>query len=341
MSIHVEGGSRRTVDNEFNDGGLVALMDGGSAVAPSIAFVGDTDTGLYQVGSDNVGISTGGTKRFDVTTTEVTSTLPLVVPAASAGTPSLGYMWDRNTGVYSTGGDVVALSCGGTQTASLSTSALEYTSPLTIPVGSVGAPAMNFAGDPDTGTYSPNPNEIAIGTAGAVRMTISDTSISIPDRILAPDAGGSGSAFGFSESKTSGLYELAAGNIGWQTAGSERMNMSNSGSCSAKLPWILDAGTVGAPSMSFTGDEDTGLYYIPTDTIGFAAGGALSMTCGPADANSSVPVKFPTYTVAGKPSASVEGRVIYISNDAGTPNQVLAYADGTNWRRFDTAAVLT
>lgn len=52
-------------------------------------------------------------------------------------------------------------------------------------------------------------------------------------------------------------------------------------------------------------------------------------------------VKVPTYTVAGAPSASTAGAgtLIYVSNGAaGSP--ILAFSDGTNWKRSDTGATI-
>lgn len=38
----------------------------GSAGSPSIIFASDIDTGLYRIGANNIGVSTGGTKRLDI-----------------------------------------------------------------------------------------------------------------------------------------------------------------------------------------------------------------------------------------------------------------------------------
>jgi len=52
-------------------------------------------------------------------------------------------------------------------------------------------------------------------------------------------------------------------------------------------------------------------------------------------------VKVPTYTVASAPSAaSIAGTMIYVSNGAaGAP--VIAFSDGTNWKRVDTLATIS
>lgn len=51
-------------------------------------------------------------------------------------------------------------------------------------------------------------------------------------------------------------------------------------------------------------------------------------------------VQVPTYTVAGAPSAaSIAGTIIYVSNGAaGSP--ILAFSDGTNWKRSDTGGTI-
>lgn len=54
----------------------------------------------------------------------------------------------------------------------------------------------------------------------------------------------------------------------------------------------------------------------------------------------SLPVVLPTYTVAGVPSAATYARgLIYVSNEAG--GAVLAFSDGTDWRRVTDRAVIS
>lgn len=52
-------------------------------------------------------------------------------------------------------------------------------------------------------------------------------------------------------------------------------------------------------------------------------------------------IKVPTYDVAGAPSASTAGAgtLIYVSDGAaGSP--ILAFSDGTNWKRSDTGGTI-
>lgn len=50
----------------------------GSAAAPSIAFAIDTDSGLYRVGANNIGVAVGGTKMLDIATGGLTVSAALV-----------------------------------------------------------------------------------------------------------------------------------------------------------------------------------------------------------------------------------------------------------------------
>jgi hypothetical protein len=99
-------------------GGTVTLTSGvfgaGSAANPSISFTGDTNTGIYSPGADQVAISTNGTQRLTTDTAAVTSTLPVVHPLGAAATPSLTFTGDLNTGIYSPGADQVAVATSGT-----------------------------------------------------------------------------------------------------------------------------------------------------------------------------------------------------------------------------------
>jgi hypothetical protein len=89
-------------------------FENGTAAAPSIYFKDSgTDTGIYSPGTDQVGISAGGTSRFEVSTTATTSTLPVVHPLGAVGTPSITFTGDLNTGIYSPGADQVAISTNG------------------------------------------------------------------------------------------------------------------------------------------------------------------------------------------------------------------------------------
>lgn len=56
--------------------------------------------------------------------------------------------------------------------------------------------------------------------------------------------------------------------------------------------------------------------------------------------SNSQPWQLPSYTVAEVPEASLyRGHVIYISNESG--GAVIAFSDGSNWRRVTDRAVIS
>jgi hypothetical protein len=111
-------------------------FENGSAAAPSIYFKDSgTDTGIYSPGTDQVGISAGGTSRFEVSTTATTSTLPVVHPLGAVGTPSITFTGDLNTGIYSPAADTIAFVEGGVE-------AMRIDSSGRLLVGAVSASTM-------------------------------------------------------------------------------------------------------------------------------------------------------------------------------------------------------
>lgn len=72
--------------------GTVTLTDvqvsNGTAALPTITFASDLNTGIYRVGSNDIGITTNGVLAFDISATTGTLALPLVITDATDATTS-------------------------------------------------------------------------------------------------------------------------------------------------------------------------------------------------------------------------------------------------------------
>lgn len=91
-------------------------LENGTAAAPSIYFKDSgTDTGFFSPGADQVAITTGGSQRVTVSTTGVTSTLPVDVALGSVTAPTYTFTGDLNTGIWSPAADTIAFSEGGSE----------------------------------------------------------------------------------------------------------------------------------------------------------------------------------------------------------------------------------
>ena len=91
----------------------------------------------------------------------------------SAGTPSLKFTGDPNTGIYSPGADQVSVATGGTERLRIDASGqIEAVS-----LGTAAAPTFSWTGDPNTGIYSPGADQVAISTNGTGRLFIQSNGV--------------------------------------------------------------------------------------------------------------------------------------------------------------------
>jgi hypothetical protein len=87
------------------------LIASGNASTPSLAVIGDTNTGLYSPGADQLSITTGGTERFRIDSAGQLEAVSLGTAAA----PTFSFTTDPNTGIYSPGADQLAISTNSSQ----------------------------------------------------------------------------------------------------------------------------------------------------------------------------------------------------------------------------------
>jgi hypothetical protein len=85
----------------------------GTAAAPAYSFASDTNTGVYRVGTDSVGVSTGGTVRLTVDATGIATVANIVRAAGSSGVPGFGFVGDTGTGIRSYASNQLSLLAGG------------------------------------------------------------------------------------------------------------------------------------------------------------------------------------------------------------------------------------
>ena len=97
----------------YAQGGLVMNTgntpknEDGSAASPSYTFWGDTNTGIFRVGTDQIGFATNGVQRakFDENGLFVFS-YPALGPNGSASAPAYSFISNLDTGIYLNGSDL-------------------------------------------------------------------------------------------------------------------------------------------------------------------------------------------------------------------------------------------
>ena len=94
----------------FNNPGGVALAPDGLVGAPGFAFTDDSDTGLYRIGSGNVGFALNGVKEIDYSTTVIAIEPAIAVNDVTASTSGTTGSIQTDGGL----GVVLDIFCDGT-----------------------------------------------------------------------------------------------------------------------------------------------------------------------------------------------------------------------------------
>lgn len=191
-------------------------FNAGSASAPSVSFISDTNTGIYNPSADQVGVACGGTLNTTFSSTAVTFDKLLSLPNGTAAAPSLTFTNDTDTGFYATGtANEIGFATGGTNRATLSSTKLALAQGLSLGGGSdimsvysitTPTPTMTLNGA-GFGGVTTNCKAIQVGKLVTVVCTISWTSIS-----------GSSGAWAISNLlPVAPAVDVKSGPIGWDT----------------------------------------------------------------------------------------------------------------------------
>ncbi len=170
----------------LREDGSNSALNVGSLSSCALKFVNDPNTGIISPGADQIALVTGGASRLSVDSSgSVTIPGNLLVAGSvtssitfdngSAAVPALRFTNDPDTGIYLAGTNELAISTGGTQRLTTTTTAVTSTLPVIHPLGAAATPSLTFTGDTNTGIYSPGADQVAISTNGTGRLFVSST----------------------------------------------------------------------------------------------------------------------------------------------------------------------
>ncbi len=308
----------------------------GTQAAPSITFASDPDTGIYRDAAETVAITTSGTKKLLVSTTAVTSTLPILTGDGNGATPAYAFSSDASNGMYLAAADDVGISAGGTGRLRVSTTAVTSTLPIVIPVGSSTAPSLAFSGDTDNGIYRVGANIIGfasnsgsnVATFGAGGFTSSSVFIGPTGSVTAP-------TYTFTGDADTGMYRTGADSIGFTTAGSASARLTiDTSKVTSTLPVVVPLGSASAASLQFAGDPNTGIFSDAPDVLSFCSASVPYMTMTGGTIATTVQLTAPAAGGAATPVYTFTG-----DTDTGiyraTSNTVGIAAGGVEVAQFD------
>lgn len=281
------GGATLTV--AATSSSLEVTSDAGGSNTQTLTPVSTASTVTDGVNSTNVTLlpaeidfKTDTIQRASITNTAITSTLPVLLPLGSVSTPSIATPTGTNTGIFFSAATIMDVAAGGSLSARFSAGGMFITGTSGVDVNATGAFRFSSgtagSGAADTFIVREAAATIQMGNdvnGAAVAQTIkacdgiTGTDIAGCDQIV---AGGRGTGAG------------APGNLRFQTATTlgtgttaqtltTRLTIAPT-AITSTLPILGPAGLVGAPTYSFSGDPDSGLYSVAGNNVGIAVGGA-------------------------------------------------------------------
>jgi len=215
-------GESATIVKDIYAGRLI-LPFAGSETAPSLTFATDTNTGIYNVGGDFLGFSTGGVLRLQIGPTNSQFTTRIQGQAESAATPTFSFTGDTNTGIYSSGADSLSVSTGGVARVTINTTNLISDLPILGPNGTAGAPSFTFNGSTNTGIYRPSAGIIGFSCTSSLIGQFS------PNGLFLTDGTQANPSYTFINDTNTGFYSYTADQIGIACGGTLVGRFFNSG----------------------------------------------------------------------------------------------------------------
>lgn len=133
--ITADGQTTITEDIPFNDKAATDVFvhaNVGTESAPSLSFIGDSDTGLYRKAADTVGFAVGGTEVMALSATALEVGVPASLANGTATTPALRFTSDMDTGIYRADADTIGFATGGAERMTLTDDLLDVGVPTKV-----------------------------------------------------------------------------------------------------------------------------------------------------------------------------------------------------------------
>jgi hypothetical protein len=243
------------------------LLPDGIISAPGVGFVSDPDSGLILPGTGTLGFVTGGAERFRLDSAELQmqGSTRIRTNSGSAGTPGLASRTSGTTGLFWVSTDVLGISAAGNEKLRADVNNIIAAVPVRIPNGTNPAPSIQFAGAAN-GFYI---------EGGRLQIKTSTVAASFGSGNIRAGAKGFAATPAISNDldNNTGMYWGSSGYLYFASSGVDKMQI-NPGDIQSTVPLLVPDGAVGAPSISNTGDTDTGGYFPAADEYAIACGGA-------------------------------------------------------------------
>jgi hypothetical protein len=241
----IEGG-----DHNLN---TLNLSDG-TALAPSLHFEADVDTGIYRPASNQIGLSAGGSQALICDFSNVFMSKPLELLAGSIGSPSLTFSGLTNSGFYTDGVDDIIASVNSEQILRINnnsgTGGIYVGENNNLHLAESGAGGV--VQSPQTISVNSVGSSVNLQCAGFTELEVSSTNTTINNTLT------------YSTTPTVGHFlrcNSVSGDAEWAQVSVSEQEIE------------FADGSALIPSIHFTNDPDSGIFLKGANDIGFSAGG--------------------------------------------------------------------
>lgn len=282
-------------------------LDDGSATAPSLNFTSETDLGLYKAGSGSLGIASRGSVVAALSSTGITSLVPLTLPEDTVSLPSILFQGTTQSAISTNGAGALRLFADVNGSGSVLTVAptqISATGPIHASDGSLPAPEFSFSNENGLGLFRAGTNVLAIASNGQVPAEFSSTVNSFNVPLLLPQDS-SIPSLEFAGTTTSAISSNTTGTLTFK-CGTTTTFVSNASGLVSSLPisapsfqsnsgaqtFLASSGSASGPSFSFTTDN-TGLYKPANSELGISLSGTPSFLYTTTGNTSFAPIQFP------------------------------------------------
>jgi len=285
-------------------GGIIVDSSGTFGTGSGTAF-GDGDTQIYESADDTLRFRIGTSDVFAIDTNELNSlkggdgSPRLRFAAGAMNVPNYTFKSDNDSGMYRIAANNIGFSVGaqkflelgGSQTALIE----NPTATTGITLGVVKAGAGQSANHLWEWQSSAGTVLVAVGGTGGINVDVGG-------------AFGAGSGYSFGDGNTE-WYERSDNTLTAYVGGSEifaidtnELNSLKGDDGSIRMRFIAGADNV--PNYTFKGDNNTGMYRVAADNLGFSVGGAKVFELG---GSQTAWTKDPTTTTGNTEVLLVEG----------------------------------
>lgn len=283
---------------------FVPSFGNGSASAPAYSFPTDADTGMYRNAANQLGFATGGAQRLRLTNTQITTST----------------------------GDLLLNNAGSNSTITINKNSAANDASFQLQSG--------FTTTALVGALGNNDFTIKVGTSFTTALVIDNVTggVEIQQGLVVAD-------------DTSLYHEANILDTEFPAQASLPDGISHSTVTNANYPafgGVLTVNHAANRCFQFHVDGQSGSFWIRANHVSnpdsqndwtnwYKIWSELDQGSGSGlEAD-----KVTSYTVAGLPSSSSRGAgaLVFVTNESGGP--VLAFSDGTNWRRVTDRAIVS